>query len=80
MVVEHEGDQHRSDRRQWNVDIGRAETLGAGEWALVRVTGERMRHPRAVVSLVVRALKAGGWSGPDPSFDEEWHHLFPSAR
>ncbi|WP_204912214.1 hypothetical protein [Microlunatus spumicola] len=80
VVIEYEGDQHRTDRRQWNTDISRHEQLAVTGATLVRVTGERMRHPRAVVALVVSALRAGGWAGPDPVFDEEWHRLFPSAR
>lgn len=79
VVLEYEGDQHRTDARQWNADIGRHEQLG-DEWRLIRVTSQRMDHPRAVVSQVVRALRAGGWDGPDPTFSEEWHRLFPTAR
>ena len=80
VVLEYEGDQHRTDRRQWNVDIVRHEQLGEGEWTLVRVTGQRMQHPRSVVTSVVRALRAHGWAGPEPIFDPEWHRLFPTAR
>ena len=80
VVLEYEGDQHRTDRRQWNVDIDRHEQLGGGEWTLVRVTSQRMDHPRAVVGSVVRALRTHGWDGPDPVFSEEWHRLFPTAR
>lgn len=80
VVLEYEGDQHRTDVRQWNTDISRHEQLGDGEWTLVRVTGQRMQHPRAVVGQVVRALRASGWDGPGPVFDAEWHRLFPTAR
>lgn len=80
VVVEYEGDQHRTDARQWNVDITRHEQLGDGEWALLRVTSQRMEHPRQVVRSVVRALRAHGWDEPDPVLSEEWHQLFPTAR
>lgn len=80
VALEYEGDQHRTDKRQWNVDIARHELLHEGGWALARVTGQRMEHPRAVVREVVRALRAGGWEGPEPVFDAEWHRLFPTAR
>lgn len=80
VALEYEGDQHRTDKRQWNVDIARHELLHDGGWALVRVTGQRMEHPRAVVGEVVRALRARGWAGPEPAFDAEWHRLFPTAR
>ena len=80
VAIEYEGDQHRTDPRQWNVDIRRQEQLTADGCAIVRVTAQRMKHPRAVVHLVVSALRRAAWDGPDPVFGEEWHRLFPSAR
>jgi len=80
VAVEYEGDQHRTDAQQWNVDIRRHEQLSADGCRVVRVTAERMHHPRAVVALVVQALRSAGWEGADPTFDAEWHRLFPSAR
>jgi len=80
VAIEYEGDQHRTDLRQWNVDIRRYEQLTADGCPLVRVTAQRMRHPRAVVALVVAGLRRGGWDGPEPTFSEEWRSLFPSAR
>ena len=80
VTVEYDGDQHRTDRRQWNIDIARNELLTGDGELVVRITAERMRHPRAVVALVVSALRERGWDGPAPVFDEEWHRLFPSAR
>ena len=79
VVIEYEGDQHRTDRRQWNVDISRQEQLVGADYLLIRVSAERMRHPRAVVAVVYRALRERGWDGPPPTFDQEWHRLFPSA-
>jgi hypothetical protein len=79
VALEYEGDQHRTDPRQWNVDIRRYEQLTSDGCPVVRVTAERMRHPRAVVALVVAALRAAGWDDSSPVFDEEWHRLFPSA-
>lgn len=80
IAIEYEGDQHRTDPRQWNVDIHRQEQLTADGCPFVRVTAQRMAHPRAVVHLVVAALRGAGWQGPDPVLDEEWHRFFPSAR
>lgn len=40
LAVEYEGDHHRSDRRQFNKDIRRAESLAELGWAVVRVTAE----------------------------------------
>ena len=40
LAVEYDGDHHRSDRRQFNKDIRRAESLAEMGWTLVRVTAE----------------------------------------
>jgi hypothetical protein len=80
IALEYEGDQHRTDPRQWNVDIRRYEQLAADGCPVVRVTAERMHHPRAVIALVVKALRTAGWEGDGPVFNEEWHQLFPTAR
>ena len=40
LAVEYEGDQHRTDRRQFNKDIRRAEAVAELGWTLVRVTAE----------------------------------------
>src|SRR4051794_18378702 len=81
LVLEYEGDQHRTVRSQWNRDIERHEQLAADGWVVVRITAERMRHPRAVVGRVLQALRVAGYRGPDPAFSAEWCALFaPSAR
>jgi hypothetical protein len=40
LAVEYEGDHHRTDRRQFNKDITRLETLTELRWTVVRVTAE----------------------------------------
>jgi hypothetical protein len=40
LAVEYEGDHHRTDRRQFNRDIRRAEALADFGWVVVRVTAE----------------------------------------
>jgi very-short-patch-repair endonuclease len=40
LAVEYEGDHHRVDRRQFNSDIRRLETLTELGWIVVRVTAE----------------------------------------
>jgi very-short-patch-repair endonuclease len=40
LAVEYEGDHHRTDRRQFNKDITRLETLTDLGWVVVRVTAE----------------------------------------
>jgi very-short-patch-repair endonuclease len=76
VLIEYEGDQHRSDKRQWNRDIDRYEDFGRAGYLVVRITAERARYPYLVVRLVDEALRAGGYRGPDPVFDEQWMRLF----
>lgn len=81
VVLEYEGDQHRTDVRQWNRDIERHEHFDATDWRVVRITAERMRRPRSVVARVLQVLRAAGYDGPDPVFGPEWLALFePSVR
>jgi len=79
IVIEYEGDQHRTDREQWNRDIRRHEQLAAEGYRLVRVTAERMSHPRSAVAQVLQALRGAGYAGPDPVFSAEWLALFSSS-
>jgi hypothetical protein len=81
LIIEYEGDQHRTDRNQWNRDIDRHEDFARDHWTLIRVTSERARWPRQVVRGVYKVLRANGYDGPSPEFGELWISLFePSAR
>jgi very-short-patch-repair endonuclease len=40
LAVEYEGDHHRTDRRQFNKDIRRADAIAELGWIHVRVTAE----------------------------------------
>jgi hypothetical protein len=81
IVVEYEGDQHRTNREQWNRDILRHEQVAAEGWRLVRVTADRMNRPRSAVAQVLQALRDAGYDGPDPVFAADWLALFsPTAR
>ena len=76
LILEYEGDQHRTDKRQWNTDIYRAEEFSAEGYRVLRVTADHLRRPRALVLRVHAALVKGGYTGPPPAFSEEWSALF----
>ena len=76
VLIEYEGDQHRGDKRQWNRDIDRYEDFTRQGFVIIRITAERARYPRLVVRLVDEALRAGGYRGPEPAFDQRWMRLF----
>lgn len=56
VAVEYDGDQHRTDRRQYVKDIRRAEMLEELGWIVVRVVAED--RPAAIVRRVRAALAA----------------------
>ena len=76
LIIEYEGDQHRTDRGQWNRDIDRQEDFARDRWRLIRVTSERLSWPRQVVRSVYDALRSAGYDGPEPTFDQAWSNLF----
>jgi len=76
LIIEYEGDQHRTDRNQWNADIDRHEDFARDNWTLIRVTSERARWPRQVVRSVYQVLRANGYEGSAPDFNQLWISLF----
>jgi hypothetical protein len=62
VAVEYDGDQHRSDRRQYVKDIRRLGMLQDRGWIVVRVIAED--HPADVVHRVRAALKRRGFTDP----------------
>jgi hypothetical protein len=59
VAVEYDGDQHRSDRRQYVKDQWRLRKLTELGWIVVRVIAED--KPDDVIERVRRALLARGW-------------------
>ena len=76
VIVEYQGEQHLTDRKQWHKDIDRQEDFGGVGYLTIRVTKEHARHPRVVVRRVYEALRRRGYRGPEPVFDERWRSLF----
>lgn len=76
VIVEYDGDHHRTDRRQWAIDIARHEAAAAAGWHTIRVTNERLRRPRRLVREVYERLVARGYRGATPEFTAEWCSLF----
>jgi len=59
VAVEYDGDQHRSDRRQYMKDQWRLRKLAELGWIIIRVIAED--KPEDVIERVRRALLARGW-------------------
>ncbi|GEK86275.1 hypothetical protein GCM10007198_04050 [Microbacterium aerolatum] len=64
VVVEVEGDHHRTERTQWNRDIEKYHAYAEAGIEVVRLTSKhiRGRHPTAV-EIVRAALHRHGWNG-----------------
>ncbi len=52
LLLEYDGDRHRLDRGQWNLDIDRNDAFSDEGYLTIRVTAARMRRPRQVVRRV----------------------------
>jgi hypothetical protein len=62
VVVEYDGEQHRTDSRQYERDQGRIEALIRAGYTVIRVRkGQLFGQPDAVVARVARALRDRGW-------------------
>lgn len=59
VVVEYDGDQHRTDRRQYERDRRRLDALADAGWNVIHVRADALFHdPASVVARVRRALEA----------------------
>jgi hypothetical protein len=59
VAMEYDGDQHRTDRRQFVKDINRHADIGDLGWIVIRVVCEH--QPRDIVERVYRALHRRGY-------------------
>ena len=51
VIVEVEGDHHRTDRAQWSRDLDKHSSYAAAGWELVRLTSTHIRSGRAITLL-----------------------------
>ncbi len=57
VAMEYEGDHHRTDARQWTIDIQRVDRLAEAGWRVIRVTRQDIYvHPAQFAVRVRRAL------------------------
>ncbi len=67
VLVEYDGDQHRTSTDQFERDLGRLDDLAAAGWRVVRISGRAFFGDRErAIGRVTRALEAAGWR-PDAS-------------
>jgi hypothetical protein len=60
-ILEYDGGDHRSDERQFNIDIDRLDQLMEEDWRVIRVNKNLMYRRATPVGKVTTALQKGGW-------------------
>lgn len=66
LVIEYEGDQHRTDAAQWASDIARYREFERLGWSTLRVTNRDLEAGRAeLLELVAQRLGYRGGMVPD---------------
>jgi very-short-patch-repair endonuclease len=62
VIVEYDGEQHRTDDRQYDKDLWRLEAFAAAGWRVVRIRKHGLANGgRASATRVKTALHAAGW-------------------
>ena len=62
VIVEYDGDQHRTNKRQYERDQTRLDALGRAGWTVIRVRNEGLfMRPVATTAGVRTALLEAGW-------------------
>ena len=54
VVAEFDGDHHRTDRRQWQIDVARREAVQEAGWVYVQLTAQMVTVPAYADRLVRR--------------------------
>jgi hypothetical protein len=57
IALEYEGDQHRTDRRQWQRDLRRVEELQDARWRVVRVSADDLHAPVSLFARLTRLMQ-----------------------
>ncbi|QNE48122.1 hypothetical protein F1C58_15265 [Glaciihabitans sp. INWT7] len=63
VLLEYDGGQHRSDERQFHIDIARLDAFMEERWRVIRVNKSLMQQRATLLGKVRTALEAAGWTG-----------------
>lgn len=85
LIIEYDGDQHRTDRQQWTHDIVRLDRARKAGNNVVQVTAELFSNPWSQVVRIHDELVRLGYRGAKPTQTALWGELFgrpgrPSRR
>jgi len=56
LVLEYDGDQHRTDKDQYYLDVKRLERITREGWRVIRINRQHMASPSALAALIREAL------------------------
>lgn len=70
VLVEFDGDQHRTDSKQYEKDVTDMERAAAAGWSIIRIRNQHLRSPERVTDRIREALRAHGWPAGAPVTDE----------
>ncbi len=71
VVLEYEGDQHRTDERQWRHDIWRREAFEEAGWRQIRVhRDDVVKEPQALLARICRILARRQRMGASGTLDQ----------
>lgn len=62
VLVEYDGEQHRTDEEQYHWDVDRLDRIMEEGWRVIRINKSHLRsRPASVLRKVETALRAAGW-------------------
>jgi len=61
VIAEYDGEQHRTDSRQYDRDATRLENFARAGYSTARIRSETLRQPGLAVERVARLLRDRGW-------------------
>jgi hypothetical protein len=61
VVIEYEGDHHRTEKAQWRSDLARVGELESLGYVVIRVTAADLTSPAGLIARIERHLRRRGW-------------------
>jgi hypothetical protein len=63
LLLEYQGDYHRTDKGQWRRDITRLSRVEDHDWKVLQYSDDDLKAPEELVARLERRLRSRGWRG-----------------
>lgn len=63
VLLEYQGDYHRTRKDQWRKDMTRRSRLESQEWTVMELNANDLKDPAELVARIRRVLRRQGWRG-----------------